>query len=188
MTLTLILLSINSDDEGRSIVMEAEEQGSLYLFVNIYAPNKTQDQCRFFDKLNNNIEDCVRKVYTEGVLITDPKKILQEIHNLYSNLCKRDPLSSSEDILNSFLNNPKILKISDNYIRICDGKLTVDECYKSLQLFEGNKSPGNDGLTVEFYRAFWHVLGRVMVDSLNCSYDYGELSNSQLKRSYYYFN
>ena len=35
------LISINSDDEGRSIVMEAEEQGSLYLFVNIYAPNKT---------------------------------------------------------------------------------------------------------------------------------------------------
>ena len=31
-------------DEGRSIVMEAEVQGSPYLFVNIYAPN---------------IEDCV---------------------------------------------------------------------------------------------------------------------------------
>ena len=41
------LMSINSDDEGRSIVMEAEVQGSPYLFVNIYAPNKTQDQCRF---------------------------------------------------------------------------------------------------------------------------------------------
>ena len=39
--------------------MEANVQGSPYLFVNIYAPNKTQDQCRFFDKLNNNIEDCV---------------------------------------------------------------------------------------------------------------------------------
>ena len=39
--------------------MEAEVQGSPYLFVNIYAPNKTQDQCRFLVKLNNNIEDCV---------------------------------------------------------------------------------------------------------------------------------
>ena len=38
---------------------------------------------------------------------------------------------------------------------------------------------GNDGLSVEFYRAFWHILGSVMVDSLNCSYDYGEVSNSQ---------
>ena len=38
---------------------------------------------------------------------------------------------------------------------------------------------GNDGLTIEFYRAFWHTLGNLMVDSLNYSYDYGELSNSQ---------
>ena len=29
------------------------------MFVNIYAPNKVQDQCRFFDKLKKNIEDCV---------------------------------------------------------------------------------------------------------------------------------
>ena len=122
----------------------------------------------------------VRKVFNrEGVLITDPKKILHEIYNFYSNFCKRDPLSPSEDVLNSFLNNPKILKLSDNDIRICDGKLTVDECYKSLQLFDSNKLPRNDGLTVEFYRAFWLVLGSVMVDSLNYSYDYGELSNSQ---------
>ncbi len=55
----------------------------------------------------------------------------------------------------------------------------ITECYKSLQLFESNKSPGNVGLTVEFYRAFWHTLGNLMVDSLNYSYDYGELSNSQ---------
>ena len=32
--------SVNLDTEGRSIIMEAEVQGSLFLFVNIYAPNK----------------------------------------------------------------------------------------------------------------------------------------------------
>ena len=127
----------------------------------------------------------VRKVFNrEGVLITDLKKTLQEAHKFYSNLCKQDPLNPSEDILNSFLNNPKIPKLSDNDIRTCDEKLTADECYKSLQLFKSNTSPGNDGLTVEFYRAFWHILGSVMVDSLNCSYEYGELSNSQ-KRSFF---
>ena len=72
----------------------------------------------------------MRKVFNrEGVLITDPKKILQETRNFYSNLCKQDPLSPSEDILNSFLNNPKIPKLSDHDIKMCDGKLTVDECY-----------------------------------------------------------
>ena len=122
----------------------------------------------------------VRKVFNdEGVLITDPKKILQEIQNFYSNLCKLDPLRPSEDLLNSFLNNSEIPKLTNNEARIGEGKLTVDECHKSLQLFENNKSPGNGGLTAEFYRAFWQTLENLMVDSLNSSYDYGELSNSQ---------
>ena len=51
--------TITYDDEGRSIITEAEVQGLLFLIVNIYAPNKVQDQCRFFDNLNKNIDDCV---------------------------------------------------------------------------------------------------------------------------------
>ena len=70
---------------------------------------------------------------------------------MYSNLCKCEPVGPSEEMLNSFLNNSGIPKPTYNEARICDGKLTVDECYKSLQLIVSNKSPGNDGLTVEFF-------------------------------------
>ena len=82
-------------------------------------------------------------------------------------------------MLHSFLGNPGISKLSDEEATLCEGKLTASECFKSLQSFQKNKSPGNDGLTVEFYIAFWDVVGDLLVDSLNCSYDYGELSNSQ---------
>ena len=34
---------------------------------------------------------------------------------------------------------------------------------------------------MEFYKAFWQVVGKIMVDSLNYSYDHGELPNSQKK-------
>ena len=44
---------------GRYIIMEAEVQGSSFLFVNIYAPNSVQDQCCFYDNLNKNIEENV---------------------------------------------------------------------------------------------------------------------------------
>ena len=47
------------DSEGHSIIMEADVQGSLFLFVNIYAPNKVQDQCQLFDNLIKKIEDFV---------------------------------------------------------------------------------------------------------------------------------
>ena len=61
----------------------------------------------------------------------------------------------------------------------CEGKLTNEECFQCLQLFECNKSPGNDGLTTEFYKAFWNVVGDLVVESLNSAHEYGELSNSQ---------
>ena len=61
--LDLDLKSVKCDDEGRWIIMEAEVQGSLFLFVNIYAPNKIQEQCSFFDNLNKDIEDCVVNIY-----------------------------------------------------------------------------------------------------------------------------
>ena len=51
--------------------------------------------------------------------------------------------------------------------------------FKSLNSFENNKSPRNDGLTAEFYKAFWNVVGDLMVFSLNYAYDHGELSNTQ---------
>ena len=108
---------------------------------------------RYFLNLETHkkAKSSVRKVFNdEGMLITDQKKILQEIQNFYSNLCKCEPLRPSEEMLNSFLSNSGIPKLTFNEARICDGKLTVDECYKSLQLFESNKSPANDGLTVEF--------------------------------------
>ena len=61
--------------------------------------------------------------------------------------------------------------------------MTNEECFRCLQLFEFNKSPGNDGLTVEFYKAFWNVVGDLVVESLNSAYEYGELSNSQKQAS-----
>ncbi|CAM2119676.1 unnamed protein product [Caretta caretta] len=41
--------------------------------------------------------------------------------------------------------------------------LTLAEFSEALRRMPTNKSPGMDGLTVEFYRAFWDILGRDLV-------------------------
>ena len=53
------LKSVEVDTQGRYVAMEAVVQGSDFLLVNIYAPNKVQEQCLFFDNLNNIIENFV---------------------------------------------------------------------------------------------------------------------------------
>ena len=61
----------------------------------------------------------------------------------------------------------------------CEGQLTYSECFKVLSTFSNDKTRGNDGLTVEFYKFFWSEIGTLLVDSLNYAYFHGQLSNSQ---------
>ena len=44
------------DSKGRYILIDATVQGSDFLLVNIYAPNKVQGQCEFFSGLEKIIE------------------------------------------------------------------------------------------------------------------------------------
>ena len=42
-----------------------------------------------------------------------------------------------------------------------------------------NKSPGNDGFTVEFYLTFWPQLGTLLVEVFNEAFEKGCLATSQ---------
>ena len=46
-----------------------------------------------------------------------------------------------------------------------EGVMSIDECERSLKTLENNKTPDTDGLTSEFYRCFWNLLGPFMVSS-----------------------
>ena len=50
---------------------------------------------------------------------------------------------------------------------------------------KSNKSPGSDGLPVEFYKTFWQKLNPALLVSLNCSYEVWELSPYQKKEVFY---
>ena len=69
--------------------------------------------------------------------------------------------------------------LTDDLRKICEGKIGCSECFSVLGTFPKNKTPGNDGLTTQFYLAFWPLFGRLSVDSLNYAFEFGELSNSQ---------
>ena len=81
--------------------------------------------------------------------------------------------------LSLFRSPAAIPRLNEAMKEICEGQLTYSECFKVLSTFENNKTPGNDGLSIEFYKFFWPEFGTFPVDSLNYAYIHGELSNSQ---------
>ena len=110
--------------------------------------------------------------------LIDPKIIQSEIKSLYSKLYERHSQKNEQEFLNFLaeLNTPK-LSVDDQ--RLCEGKLMVTEFWNALSAMQNNKTPGNDGLTKEFYLCFFNELGKLLVETLNFSYEKGELSTSQ---------
>ena len=128
----------------------------------------------------NNRSSCITKLKLDDEKVTaDPVEILGEIKSFYSNLYQSHGSNHESDISARVLENPSLPKLDEDKKELCEGRLTYNECYRSLLTFQTGKAPGNDGLTVEFYKAFWPLLGNLVVDCLNEAYDYGELSTSQ---------
>ena len=48
-------------------------------------------------------------------------------------------------------------------------------------MMKSNKSPGLDGITTEFYKTFWPILGNLLVQVFNESHEFETLSESQRK-------
>ena len=95
--------------------------------------------------------------------------------NLYTS--KRVDLNGEDS--RGFFENENIPKLSEEFKEICEGRVRIDEITEVLKSFKDNKVPGIDGLPAEFYKAFWHLLGETLVDSLNAAFDSGRLSISQ---------
>lgn len=112
----------------------------------------------------------------DGTHTADPQEILELQATFYKNTENADPNTES---LNNYLSNTKVPQLTEAQKDICEGELTFEECQKVLHTFKNKKSPGNDGITIEFYKKFWPVFGPLLVQSLNESYREEELCESQ---------
>jgi len=91
--------------------------------------------------------------------ITNPKDILKNIEAFYDNLYASKNKTSEADCT-AFLSHANIEKLNETDRLKCEGYVTVSECYDALQQMGNMKSPGNDGLSKEFYITFWDSLSK----------------------------
>ena len=120
----------------------------------------------------------IRKLVDNNIELTDTKDILHKIHSFYSNLFDRKIAKSNADCIN-FLDTLNLPLISDDHKKHCDADISVDDLKESLFSMSNNKTPGNDGLTAEFYKFFWEDLKDILLESYKYSLIVGELSTSQ---------
>ena len=90
-------------------------------------------------------------------------------------------MERSSNSFESFVENLETPKLQDNERDKLEGEISVKECKIVMRTFAKGKSPGNDGLTWDFYNGFFDLLGQDLADCFNASFIIreGEMSISQ---------
>ena len=69
--------------------------------------------------------------------------------------------------------------LSPDEHKLCEGLLTYGETETAIKYMKTGKSPGFDGLTQEFYKKFWPVVGHDFIDMANYAVQHDILSITQ---------
>ena len=109
----------------------------------------------------NHIKKRMRKLKISGVITTDPFSILAEQKRFYQELYESQNNNNTEgtQTIEAFLHSLNIPVLTEEQKLSCEGTISPEECASALDSFQNNKTPGNDGIPIEFYRKFWPIIG-----------------------------
>ena len=69
--------------------------------------------------------------------------------------------------------------MSEDQKQQCKGNIAIDEIKQVLTNMKRDKTPGIEGLPMEFYSVFWLDSGHFLARSIQASFESGELSITQ---------
>ena len=79
--------------------------------------------------------------------VTDPRDLLRETHDFYTNLYSAE---SCDESARSLFLDVDFPKLTEEARASCDDRLTEEERRQALFSMENNKSTGVDGLSINF--------------------------------------
>ena len=136
---------------------------------------------RYFLNLikQNSIKTNMNKLQLEnGVVVKDPLQILtcqvEYYKELYSETVNKTP-----EQIRHFISNADTPSLNEQEKEMCDKDITEQEVCDAIQSFKKAKTPGSDGLTVEFYEKFWTIVKNNFMNVICESYQKGVLSQTQ---------
>uniref|UniRef100_A0A3B5PV23 Reverse transcriptase domain-containing protein n=1 Tax=Xiphophorus maculatus TaxID=8083 RepID=A0A3B5PV23_XIPMA len=110
-----------------------------------------------------------------GQHLSEPGQIRRRAVEFYHSLF-RSEYDESERMMEEFCEElPQIYKETSTDL---ERPLGIQELHTALQSMQGQKSPGVDGLTVEFFKAYWDLLAQDMLEMYNESLATGSLPTS----------
>ena len=136
---------------------------------------------KFFLNLEKSraVQNQIRNILKDNIGINNQKDINKELYLYYKNLFNKRQHLSEHDI-NNFLNTvSNFPQLSTEQSLECEKNISEKELLEALKSMPNDKSPGNDGLTKEFFETFWSEIKKTFLSCVIHSFDKGELCTSQ---------
>ncbi|TWW53588.1 Transposon TX1 uncharacterized 149 kDa protein ORF 2 [Takifugu flavidus] len=108
----------------------------------------------------------------EGLELMEPEQIRRRAVDFYSSLFRSEYKENNELFEEYCSGLPQVPEEANGQL---ERPLSVPEVYAALQSMQSLKAPGIDGLGVDFYKAFWSIVGQDLLDVLNESLHSGSL-------------
>ena len=165
--------------EDLNDIIETEIKGSI--LRSLCEEYEQGEKCSkyFFslEKFRGKQKTISRLKRADGSLTSDSKIILEECRKFYQNLYDRNH-NVDLSLHPEFFRNVTTPKLSEEQKKLCEADLTTNELFKCLKTFRKNKSPGLDGITAEFFLAFWDQLKEKLFAVYEDSFSKGNLPES----------
>jgi len=113
-----------------------------------------------YKQRKNNISELLVE---NDEIVSDTDSILDYEFKFYSELYSCVDVKNKD--IDSFLNGINN-SLTDIDRKLCDQIITMDEIFQALSKMKKNKTPGSDGIAVEFYLKFWNNLGNDLQRSM----------------------
>ena len=115
-----------------------------------------------------------------GSLKAGTESILEISHDFYKNLFTSKNIPNEH--IHKYLKNINLQHIlTSSEADPLEQEINENECTKAIKQIKKNRSPGHDGLPIEFYEKFWPLIKTLLLNSFQFSYNNGELAYSHQK-------
>ena len=133
------------------------------------------------EKSNHDRKLMSKLTLPDGAIITDQKLILEKQTDFYKTLYTSSQTFDNLDYqrMKDYIDQNTILSLPDEEQDELNADISIDEVAAALKNMKDNKSPGTDGLPVEFYRFFWNEIGPFFNKSIQASFIKQRLSINQ---------
>ena len=130
---------------------------------------------KFFEVFKRKTDPSSKVIFElkddQGVKKYTTSEILEIGRSYYQNLFSEKELNANEGVENDFLDN--ISQVPEEFLDMLQAPITMEELEDAIKSFIIGKTPGPDGLSIEFYIAVFSVIKYELLQILNNFFNSG---------------